>query len=325
MAKAFQLKERTTNEDIYPITKTECIEGLDDKIANSIEHKADRSEIPNVKGEPVIDEDTFPDYDKYTIPTLRTALEERPPQWLIDAMIEHFTISNQTFYSPTKYCSFNEQTNCFEANGLTDITPSQAIEILGAYITTDTPVVKGDANTATIPNPIAVGNKLKVRTIPPITIGGNYSRDRYDSTFKGFIALESVRLFLASQTGTYYIDTFYKCVSLKTIIGPLNGMDQSSTNAFYMCSALENVTFYMVRYNFNFKWSPKLSYNSVKSLIDNSDASKKLTHTIHPDVYAKLTGDTSNPAVAELSEEELAKWTALMETAVTKNLTFVTT
>lgn len=49
-----------------------------------------------------------------------------------------------------------------------------------------------------------------------------------------------------------------------------------------------------------------------------------ITITVHPDVYAKLTGDTTNAAAAALSADELAQWQSLVSAAAAKNISFAT-
>ena len=46
------------------------------------------------------------------------------------------------------------------------------------------------------------------------------------------------------------------------------------------------------------------------------------TITVHADVYAKLTGDTTNEAAAALTAEELAQWQALLTKAAGKHIAF---
>lgn len=46
------------------------------------------------------------------------------------------------------------------------------------------------------------------------------------------------------------------------------------------------------------------------------------TVTVHADVYAKLTGDTTNEAAAALTSEELSQWQALLTKAAGKNIAF---
>lgn len=59
----------------------------------------------------------------------------------------------------------------------------------------------------------------------------------------------------------------------------------------------------------------------------NSDADSKIhprVITVHPDSYAKLTGDTTNAAAAALTEEELAQWMQIVTDAAAKKITFIT-
>lgn len=49
------------------------------------------------------------------------------------------------------------------------------------------------------------------------------------------------------------------------------------------------------------------------------------TITVHADVYAKLTGDTTNEAAAALTADELSQWQALLTKAAGKNIAFATT
>lgn len=50
----------------------------------------------------------------------------------------------------------------------------------------------------------------------------------------------------------------------------------------------------------------------------------QITITVHPSVYAKLTGDTTNEAAAALTPEELAQWQQVLTDAVAKNISFAT-
>ena len=252
--------------------------------------------------------------------TLEEAMEKRPPQWLIDAAVEHFSVPTFTTSAPTKHLSYNEDTGFFEANGLTDITPAQMIEILGAYLTTEVPALTDDSSTFAI-SPVAVGNKLKVRTIPPITIKGNYSWNKWDSTFKGFIALESVYWISPSQNPDTFVDTFYRCISLKTILGTVRVAASMSANTFYRCDALENIKFDLVRFGVNLQWSPKLSYASVSNLVTRlTPSGGSLNFTVHKDVYAALTGEAASYPVNGGTQEQ---WEALVETAASRNIIFV--
>ena len=68
-----------------------------------------------------------------------------------------------------------------------------------------------------------------------------------------------------------------------------------------------------------------LSLASLQYLVTNSANTNAITVTVHPDVYAKLTGDTTNAAASALSADELAQWQALIAQAAEKQITFATT
>lgn len=70
--------------------------------------------------------------------------------------------------------------------------------------------------------------------------------------------------------------------------------------------------------------SPLLTFSTMQYLVTNAANTSPITVTVHPDVYAKLTGDTTNAAAAALTSDELAQWTALVTTANSKNISFAT-
>lgn len=70
---------------------------------------------------------------------------------------------------------------------------------------------------------------------------------------------------------------------------------------------------------------PLIDLTSWQGLVSRAANTDAITVTVHPDVYAKLTGDTSNAAASALSADELAQWQALVATAAAKQITFATT
>ena len=68
--------------------------------------------------------------------------------------------------------------------------------------------------------------------------------------------------------------------------------------------------------------SPKLSLDSISYMVANAANTATITITVHPDVYAKLTGDTTNAAAATLTEEEAAAWQQVLADANVKNISF---
>ena len=202
------------------------------------------------------------------------------------------------------YGKYNEATGYFELNGLTDITYEQAQSILKA----------GRPRNAS--DGVSIYSATPIRTNLPweISIDGILS-----SAFFAASQLEVAR-FIEPVTisGTYF---FYNNSRLHTVLGTLVCKSGSS---FHGCSGLKNITVRLATAggNYWFSSSSQLSFDSVKCMIDNTTVA--CTITFHPDVYAKLTGDTTNEAAAALTEEELAQWVAITEAAAAKNISFAT-
>lgn len=131
------------------------------------------------------------------------------------------------------------------------------------------------------------------------------------------------------------METFAGCTKLREIRGFWGFQSTSSNvrNMFKGCTSLETLLF-----NFghghdakgrvvDFHDCPKLSLATFRRMVDTRSSSSNFTDTVtvHPDVYAKLTGDTANAAAASLSPEELAQWQQLLTDATEKNIVFATT
>lgn len=167
--------------------------------------------------------------------------------------------------------------------------------------------------------------KVKCKTLFPLIVGpGKWVtlRQLYSQS-----SVEVIRIVAGSSAipmGSNY-SAFYQCNNLREIM-PTIDYYVDDINAFIGCSNLEEVRIAMSGSTLNLKDSPKLSYTSVAFIINNrcGSVSTILTVTVHPNVYAKLTGDTSNAAVSALTDEEKEQWTALIPLAQSKNITFVT-
>ena len=79
-----------------------------------------------------------------------------------------------------------------------------------------------------------------------------------------------------------------------------------------------------IKKSFDVRTSPLLTFSTMQYLVTNAANTSPITVTVHPDVYAKLTGDTTNAAAAALTSDELAQWAALVTTANSKNISFAT-
>ena len=114
---------------------------------------------------------------------------------------------------------------------------------------------------------------------------------------------------------------------LTKIIGDINLQywNASANSSRYLnAPALTDVSLYHLHNNFDISSLKSISLSSMQYMVNNSTATSTITVTVHPDVYAKLTGDTTNAAAAALTSDELAQWTALVTTANSKNISFAT-
>lgn len=80
-----------------------------------------------------------------------------------------------------------------------------------------------------------------------------------------------------------------------------------------------------IKKSFDVQTSPLLTFSTMQYLVANAANTSPITVTVHPDVYAKLTGDTTNAAASALTAGDLAQWQALVRTANSKNISFATT
>lgn len=145
-------------------------------------------------------------------------------------------------------------------------------------------------------------------------------------------ATMQVLILAAQQTGTVSIlqnpMTLIQIPTLKAIIGVMQS--GSSWNPIQFSkgtgTGFPKLEFFRVqiKQSFDVRTSPLLTLDTMQYLVTYAQNTSPITVTVHPDVYAKLTGDTTNAAAAALTSDELAQWTALVTTANSKNITFAT-
>lgn len=192
---------------------------------------------------------------------------------------------------------YDESTRLFLLNGLT-ITEAQMRAIVAAGVMTND-------------NRSAMYVLKDIRTHLPPNI--NFGVARGDRTFRG----SSVEAVVANML-VPGIDCFYGCKKLRSIRVFHQGT--SGGNAFLGCESLENLSFYGTTEaaSFSLVDSPLISLASLKGIISKAkDGAAASTITVHPDVYAKITGDP------ETDREN--GWTSLPALAAPKNITFTTT
>ena len=131
--------------------------------------------------------------------------------------------------------------------------------------------------------------------------------------------------------GGFFVESFLGWLStapkLTKIIGTIDLTYWSASvksSRYLIAPALTDVSFYHLHNNFDISSLKSISLSSMQYMVNNPTATSPITVTAHPDVYAKLTGDTTNAAAAALTSDELAQWTALAITANSKNISFAT-
>ena len=117
---------------------------------------------------------------------------------------------------------------------------------------------------------------------------------------------------------------FGYCQQLEKILGEMRLETTTSNEIFFKCVKLQEVKINHLSLDISFHHSPLLSLASLTYLVTYAANTSTITVTVHPDVYAKLTGDTTNAAAAALSADELAQWQSLVSAAAAKNISFAT-
>ncbi len=156
----------------------------------------------------------------------------------------------------------------------------------------------------------------------------------FNVAFRGLSKLEVVRLSTNDIQGVWVSnmqEAFNGCFKLKEIMPTIIDSTDSSFSwnaAFADCAELESFQIKELRHNLSLKWSPKLSLATMQYLVNNAStaitAEKPVVVTVHADVFAKLTGDTTNEAAAALTDDEKTAWAAVLTAATSKYISFAT-
>lgn len=128
-----------------------------------------------------------------------------------------------------------------------------------------------------------------------------------------------------SLNGGYSMQAFYGCTNLRKVLGMRMITGTLDMSMFYGCAKLEYVELSGLRSDMSLQWSPLINVASLQYIVSRAaNGTKVITITVHPDVYAKLTGDTTNAAAAALTADELAQWQAVLTAAAARNISFAT-
>lgn len=219
-----------------------------------------------------------------------------------------------------KWGGYNKETGYFELNELTDITYEEALNI---YSMTANLNINGSFSL----------NNMNIRTNLPLRI--SYNGETIFSCGTNFHNehIEIVNTASPSNDNCGYLNIethgfkFPKAIKIIGILGICNivGLPEH-VMIMPMCEEVfirfnrnnYTIPFYMYRCG-------KLNLASMQFLVSKSlSQQNNLTIVVHPDVYAKLTGDTTNTAAATLAPEQLAQWQQVLTDASNKNIQFIT-
>ena len=207
--------------------------------------------------------------------------------------------SHPVYYPP--YGRYNEATGFFELNGIIDIDYTEAVRIYMAY-------VSGHTTTG-------------YRTNIPVGMANYKDSPEYIRMFTN-TEVEIIRgNFYASDAEVLNTHTLREINSLRIPYGLNNRILIHSTSLEIIRFSAQNKT-HAAFSSFNIKNASKFRLDGIAEIVDWVQDSTVL---VHPDVYAKLTGDTTNAAAAALTEEELAQWMEMAAAADNYNIIFATT
>ena len=209
-----------------------------------------------------------------------------------------------------------ESGKAYECNGTDDLTYDEAIDIYGWH--TNAFVADSSYRFVFYPHrallPVVANNEKTITADRMFYFAKNLKVIKFRNTSGGELPYISL---------TRPIAAFMRCDALREIITPIR-FEASPDSAFSNSDALEEVRIYKLRYNISFVSCSRLSLDSLRYMVTNAANTSAITITVHADVYAKLTGDTTNAAAAALTAEELAQWQQVLADAIAKNISIAT-
>lgn len=272
----------------------------------------------------LLENETVADFKEVTAAE-RSAIETadaewtRPPQSFIDGW------NNACIDPRTKQVvgQYNESTGYFELNGLTDITYQQAMDI---YRYTSNGVTTDDIN-------VMGYGFAQFRTNLPPSLGCYWVQINNLFSLNGILEVARLPQYYPTEVKLQpnTRSAFEGCYKLREIINVMEAPSHVSDvytwgGTFSGCFKLETVRIKNLYGNISFANSPLISSDSISYLVENRTTAHTdvITVTVHADTFAKLTGDTTNPAVAALTPAELAQWQQILSAATAKNISFTT-
>lgn len=214
------------------------------------------------------------------------------------------------------YGRYNPDSGFFELNGINDITTDEAIRILRISAGFHAGAGQGWKG--------RLSKNQGVRTVMPLHFAGGDIQLALGG-FAQFNGEIEVIQFVSVAVNEFTTDlgyAFFNCFNIREIRGPIRLTSTAWTGgAFANCRQLREVRLYQLGKDVAFIHSSQLSLESLDYLIRNKRP-VAITVSLHPDTFAKLTGDYSNPAAEALTEEERRQWLELAALAAESQTTF---
>ena len=258
---------------------------------------------------------------------------KHPPQVFIDMFNARCVVSSTTSAAVIKRNTFGgydpdnapDPENPFLLNGLW-LSYEEAIEVMRVP-----DVATGEGNNLSL-------SYSRARTLFPINNHINGTLGNLCICSHNLEVVRIVDYYIINNgndpdTSLIYVSNtrclFQRCEKLREVKGILrlpsnDGMGIHFYDALNNCIALETIWLHSIQLDTNLRHSPNLKLECFAYMIEYAANIKIITITVHADVYAKLTGDTTNAAAAALSPEELAEWQQVCAEANAKNIVFAT-
>lgn len=200
----------------------------------------------------------------------------------------------------------NREAKTFSLHGINDVTVDEMIRIIA------TPWISG----ADYYNPY-------IRTAPLWRALGSAPAKTLKGCFYSNPTIETVENMGIQLDGLN--NSFVDCGRLRSICSIANplyaGWVSDFSKAFSKLPKLEYVGIEIGNCTgLSFADSPLLTRQCLADIVSRAKNTKPITITVHPDVYAKLTGDTTNEAVAAMPADELSKWRDVLAAADSKKI-----
>ena len=194
---------------------------------------------------------------------------------------------------------YNEATGRFDAYGLS-LTTAETQAMLAA----------GRIDDGTHQSAFSCNNAIRVNLRP-------HNMTQYVSRYPFYYCS---KMEICNAYGLTASGPFYGCPALHTINELDDVSGAASINPLLESSTLVNLTIAHLTASLNLSNQPSVTLASFRQIISKAANTKEITITVHPDVYAKLSGTDS-----ALSAEDAAAWQQVMADAAAKNIIFATT